>query len=86
MTSETFILGGPILERIRIGARVRRFAATLGAGHVEALLNNHSDRVVVCEAHAYPVAASDYDIRAKLQQHLNADKPTALFGLLESQI
>ena len=38
MTSETFVLGGPISEKVAIGERVREHAATLGPGHVEALV------------------------------------------------
>jgi hypothetical protein len=72
MTSETFVLGGPISEKVVIGARVREHAATLGLGHVEALVGNHGDRVVVLDARACPLTAPEIDIRSQLEMHLNA--------------
>jgi hypothetical protein len=84
MTSETFIVGGPIVEKIAIGARVGRFAAALGPGHVEASVENRGNRRVVSEAHAYPLTAREYDIRSKLEQHLNENKPESWFRLPES--
>ena len=72
MTSETFVLGVPISEKVAVGARVRRHAATLGAGHVEALVENHGNSLVVVYARACPLTALDYDIRGRLETYLNA--------------
>ena len=71
MTSETFVVGGPIHEKVVIGTRVRQFAATLGAGHVEALIENRGDHLVVSDAWARPLTDSEYNVRTLLQQHLN---------------
>jgi hypothetical protein len=71
MTSETWISGGPIAEKVAIGAMVREFAATLGLGHVEASVRNYGDRLVVCDAIAWPLTAREQNVRAKLQAHLN---------------
>ena len=71
MTSETFVLGGTVPEKVAIGARVRQFAATLGTGQVEASVVNYCNRLRVCEAHACPLTAQEYDIRVELEQYLN---------------
>ena len=73
MSSETFVLGGPISEKVTIGALVRQYAATLGPGHVEALIENHGNRLVVRDAIACPLTAREKNIRAKLETHLNAN-------------
>ena len=72
MTSETFVLGcDTISEKLAIGARVREHAATLGSGHVEALVRNCGDKLVVREAWAYPLTAREFDIRSQLETYLN---------------
>ncbi len=72
MTSETFVLGGTISEKVTIGARVREHAATLGSGHVEAQVENHGDKLVVRDARACPLTAREFDIRGQLEIYLNA--------------
>jgi hypothetical protein len=71
MTSEAFILGGPISEKVAIGARIREYAKTLGLGHVDAVAENPGNRVAVREAWACPSTAREYDIRRDLERHLN---------------
>ena len=76
MTSETFVFGGPVSEKVAIGARVRRYAESLGAGHVEAALENYGDRVRVVDARAFPLTARDYGIQRQLEVLLNEpDRP-----------
>jgi hypothetical protein len=70
MTSETFVFGGPVPEKVAIGARVREYAATLGAGHVEAAVENRGGRIRVVDARAYPLRAIDRSIRQELEEHL----------------
>ena len=72
MTSETFVLGCPIQEKVAIDGAVRKFAATLGPGHVEALVENHGNHLVVRDAIACPLTAQEQNIRAKLETHLKA--------------
>jgi hypothetical protein len=72
MTSETFVLGGPIPEKVAVGARVRQYAANLGPGHVEAAVANYGDRLGVLEARAFPLTRRDFDIRSELQACLNS--------------
>jgi hypothetical protein len=71
MTSETFVVGCAIPERVAIGARVRAYAARLGAGHVEALVEGRGGTIRVVDARAYPMTAPDYAIRRGLEAHLN---------------
>lgn len=71
MTSETFVFGGPVSEKVAIGARVRRYALRLGAGHVQALVENRESLIRVREARAFPLTAPDYDIRRLLEAHLH---------------
>ncbi len=73
MTSETWVLGGPVVEKVAIGARVGQFAATLGPGFVEAWVKNYGDRVVVGGAQAYPLTDRAFDVSSQLERHLNAD-------------
>jgi hypothetical protein len=72
MTSETFVFGGLIPETVAIGARVRRYAAQLGRGHVEASVANYGDHLGVIEARAFPHTARDFDIRSGLEAYLNS--------------
>jgi hypothetical protein len=72
MTSETFVLGGSVSEKVAIGARVREHAATLGSGHVEALVENRADTLVVLGARALPLTAREFDIQVQLETYLNA--------------
>jgi hypothetical protein len=72
MTSETYVFGGPIPEKVAIGGRVRKYAAELGPGHVEAAVANHGDRLSVIEARAWPHTARDFDIRPALEAYLNS--------------
>jgi hypothetical protein len=71
MTSETFVFGGPVSEKVAIGARVRRYAQRLGAGHVEAAVENYGDCLRVVDARAFPLTALDYGIQRQLESHLN---------------
>ena len=71
MTSETYVLGGSLVEKIAVGERVRRFASTLGPGHVEALVENHGDRFIVPLANACPFTSSEYEVAGKLEGYLN---------------
>lgn len=75
MTSETFVFGGPISEKAAIGARVRRYAESLGPGHVEAAVENCGARVRVVDARAFPLTAQDYGIHRQLERYL--DEATA---------
>jgi hypothetical protein len=58
MTSETFVFGGHIPEKVAIGARVRLYAATLGSGHVEAAVRLYAESIDVIDARAYSARAS----------------------------
>jgi len=71
MTSETFVLGGSVPDKVIIGGRVRRFASRLGPGHVEALVENHGDYLVVPLANALPLTDSEYVIASDLERYLN---------------
>jgi hypothetical protein len=71
MTSETFVFGGHISEKVAIGARVRLYAATLGSGHVEAAVRVNAESIDVFDARAYPLGARDFDIRRDLETLLN---------------
>jgi hypothetical protein len=72
MTSETWIIGGSENEKRAIGARVRRSVASLGHGHVEALVENRRARPVVMSAHAWSGEQfSDHDLRETIQKTLN---------------
>lgn len=71
MTSETFVFCCPIPEKIAIGAKVRAFAATQGAGKVEAIVVKTPEGLRVPTALAYPITACEYSVRQEVEQHLN---------------
>jgi hypothetical protein len=72
MTSETFVFGGSIPEKVALGLRVRAYAATLEAGHVEAAIENRGGRIRVVDARAYPLTELDRSIRQELQDYFGA--------------
>jgi hypothetical protein len=70
MTSETWFVGGHEVERIAIGAAVRRSVASWGGGHVDALVNIRGPRPVVELAVAYPFTRPDFSATRRLQAAL----------------
>ena len=74
MTSETWFSGGHEVERVEMGAAVRRGVAAWGGGHVEAFVNIRGLRPVVESAVAYPFNGFQFNAKGDLQSELDRAK------------